>query len=101
MCVSCTLSVFFFFFQAEDGIRDYKVTGVQTCALPICAFLGHEERKVGALLPNACTYTRGQKALRELHAAPPARRRTAAFAARATWRGGVSPAMVPLATARR
>src|SRR5256885_8708340 len=28
--------LFFFFFQAEDGIRDYKVTGVQTCALPIC-----------------------------------------------------------------
>src|SRR5256885_13190793 len=28
--------VIFFFFQAEDGIRDYKVTGVQTCALPIC-----------------------------------------------------------------
>src|SRR5256885_4587510 len=27
----------FFFFQAEDGIRDYKVTGVQTCALPIYA----------------------------------------------------------------
>src|SRR5256885_7900536 len=27
--------LFFFFFQAEDGIRDYKVTGVQTCALPI------------------------------------------------------------------
>src|ERR1039457_547379 len=24
-----------YFFQAEDGIRDYKVTGVQTCALPI------------------------------------------------------------------
>src|SRR5260221_14288859 len=29
--VSC-----FFFFQAEDGIRDHCVTGVQTCALPIC-----------------------------------------------------------------
>src|SRR5256885_8187200 len=29
-----------FFFQAEDGIRDYKVTGVQTCALPIYG-LGH------------------------------------------------------------
>src|SRR5205807_7146897 len=29
-------------FQAEDGIRDYKVTGVQTCALPI---FGHEEAK--------------------------------------------------------
>src|SRR5256885_7315732 len=28
--------MWFFFFQAEDGIRDYKVTGVQTCALPIC-----------------------------------------------------------------
>src|SRR5207248_6111070 len=28
--------VFFFFFQAEDGIRDRTVTGVQTCALPIC-----------------------------------------------------------------
>src|SRR5256885_5632382 len=27
--------MFVFFFQAEDGIRDYKVTGVQTCALPI------------------------------------------------------------------
>src|SRR3712207_9581605 len=26
----------FFFFQAEDGIRDIGVTGVQTCALPIC-----------------------------------------------------------------
>src|SRR5438093_13449125 len=25
-----------FFFQAEDGIRDWSVTGVQTCALPIC-----------------------------------------------------------------
>src|SRR5438309_11551677 len=30
---------FFFFFQAEDGIRDGTVTGVQTCALPICARL--------------------------------------------------------------
>src|SRR5256885_3972381 len=28
-------NLLFFFFQAEDGIRDYKVTGVQTCALPI------------------------------------------------------------------
>src|SRR2546426_6029965 len=29
------INILFFFFQAEDGIRDYKVTGVQTCALPI------------------------------------------------------------------
>src|SRR2546429_2758437 len=34
------LSLFFFFFQAEDGIRDVAVTGVQTCALPICSSNG-------------------------------------------------------------
>src|SRR5437773_1728328 len=31
----CMMCSFFFFFQAEDGIRDRDVTGVQTCALPI------------------------------------------------------------------
>ena len=31
-----------FFFQAEDGIRAYDVTGVQTCALPICLLVGSE-----------------------------------------------------------
>src|SRR5256885_4671981 len=39
LCTSVSdveIVVVFFFFQAEDGIRDYKVTGVQTCALPIC-----------------------------------------------------------------
>src|SRR5256885_8716791 len=34
-CFASSRSRFLFFFQAEDGIRDYKVTGVQTCALPI------------------------------------------------------------------
>src|SRR5207249_9148259 len=33
--VGLYLLLFFFFFQAEDGIRDRNVTGVQTCALPI------------------------------------------------------------------
>src|SRR5687767_5456995 len=33
--MQATVSVFVFFFQAEDGIRDKLVTGVQTCALPI------------------------------------------------------------------
>src|SRR5688500_20095606 len=33
IAINSTFSLFFF--QAEDGIRDYKVTGVQTCALPI------------------------------------------------------------------
>src|SRR5690349_24579205 len=32
----------FFFFQAEDGIRDLYVTGVQTCALPISGLAGRE-----------------------------------------------------------
>src|SRR5215211_8801903 len=37
LCFSCRGGSFgsFFFFQAEDGIRDHCVTGVQTCALPI------------------------------------------------------------------
>src|SRR5207302_5144184 len=34
-CLDDRLCLFFFFFQAEDGIRDFHVTGVQTCALPI------------------------------------------------------------------
>src|SRR2546430_8480019 len=34
----------FFFFQAEDGIRDLTVTGVQTCALPICG-LRHDDHR--------------------------------------------------------
>src|SRR5207247_3336387 len=49
--------IFFFFFQAEDGIRDPLVTGVQTCALPISrAFVDsytvlklHEEIEFGLL----------------------------------------------------
>src|SRR5688500_20390710 len=44
----------FFFFQAEDGIRDYKVTGVQTCALPISSTLrGNRAREGGWLDPHA------------------------------------------------
>ena len=34
LCGCCVCGCFFFF-QAEDGIRDHCVTGVQTCALPI------------------------------------------------------------------
>src|SRR5205809_2791593 len=34
-CLFCFLCCCFFFFQAEDGIRDVAVTGIQTCALPI------------------------------------------------------------------
>src|SRR2546430_1643191 len=41
LILDCVL--FFFFFQAEDGIRDLTVTGVQTCALPICGVEGMVE----------------------------------------------------------
>src|SRR2546430_8351376 len=53
--------IFFFFFQAEDGIRDLTVTGVQTCALPIykssiesetskfCSFMCSNDNFIGPL----------------------------------------------------
>src|SRR5215203_1918603 len=47
-----TLYLFFFFFQAEDGIRDIGVTGVQTCALPIC-FRPFDERVAQGLSADA------------------------------------------------
>src|SRR5436309_4199532 len=56
-------SVFIFFFQAEDGIRDFHVTGVQTCALPI-------SRAVLSLAPSEqATKARERKAakLRKKH----------------------------------
>src|SRR6266566_9669905 len=43
----------FFFFQAEDGIRDYKVTGVQTCALPILPQVDVPTIRISANLPGA------------------------------------------------
>src|SRR2546425_9575288 len=42
LCV-VVLGIIFFFFQAEDGIRDKLVTGVQTCALPICVTFAMRE----------------------------------------------------------
>src|SRR5437762_8183691 len=41
----------FFFFQAEDGIRDTSVTGVQTCALPILGPLSCGDTASGSQLP--------------------------------------------------
>src|SRR3989440_4189619 len=43
---------FFFFFQAEDGIRDLIVTGVQTCALPISAALARRNEVLRAMRSN-------------------------------------------------
>src|SRR5262249_60018165 len=48
----------FFFFQAEDGIRDWSVTGVQTCALPILKF-----RRINvAFVPGRAAYLDGRGA---------------------------------------
>src|SRR2546430_12770835 len=44
--VLCGISLLFFF-QAEDGIRDLTVTGVQTCALPICSARHIRKREKG------------------------------------------------------
>src|SRR6266496_3277181 len=55
-----TSLLFFFFFQAEDGIRDLYVTGVQTCALPISAWpvfrdaLSEHRDRIRALLASGC-----------------------------------------------
>src|SRR6266436_8478656 len=43
------LVFFFFFFQAEDGIRDVAVTGVQTCALPILEVLEESPGEVAGI----------------------------------------------------
>src|SRR5438876_7498220 len=45
---------FFFFFQAEDGIRDGRVTGVQTCALPIYRNFFFSQNSMKALTVSAC-----------------------------------------------
>src|SRR5256885_7532525 len=45
----------FFLFQAEDGIRDYKVTGVQTCALPILTRMSEYKRLIE--IPHARSET--------------------------------------------
>src|SRR2546430_11728333 len=50
----------FFFFQAEDGIRDLTVTGVQTCALPICMARRGRLRWYQIVWgPNKMTWDRG------------------------------------------
>src|SRR6266496_6292960 len=54
-CKCIGVFYFFFFFQAEDGIRDLYVTGVQTCALPI--FCGRPLAR-----PRAATHTKAAAA---------------------------------------
>src|SRR6266496_4557963 len=58
--------LFFFFFQAEDGIRDLYVTGVQTCALPILR--RHTVRVTNAIRPQ----TTGAVSFRRMLGSTPA-----------------------------
>src|SRR5256885_17234413 len=53
--------VVFFFFQAEDGIRDYKVTGVQTCALPISSACGAPPPESSRGTTSPCRAGRGRR----------------------------------------
>src|SRR5438046_2422858 len=58
--------LFFFFFQAEDGIRDWSVTGVQTCALPIshpdaASRVGDGPHMVGSRVKNSTRYLRQRR----------------------------------------
>src|SRR5260370_28012626 len=46
--------IFFFFFQAEDGIRDSSVTGVQTCALPISISIFDRDSGGAVHRPDFC-----------------------------------------------
>src|SRR5690606_39866237 len=46
-----------FFFQAEDGIRDFHVTGVQTCALPISRPRWPEPKRRSTVSPSAASST--------------------------------------------
>src|SRR5262249_59959898 len=60
LCVLCCL----FFFQAEDGIRYWSVTGVQTCALPISA--GAADRSLSAVMAPPAVSTCNLRPLRSI-----------------------------------
>src|SRR5256884_7670776 len=51
-CTADFVDLFFFFFQAEDGIRDVAVTGVQTCALPIYKAREEHDARGAWILPG-------------------------------------------------
>src|SRR3712207_7513658 len=73
--------IFVFFFQAEDGIRDIGVTGVQTCALPIfsvrvCASGGRLLRGCGRTRPAPTSRPRSWGRSRPV-CSPPTRRGSA------------------------
>src|SRR6266498_5050449 len=82
------LFLFFFFFQAEDGIRDADVTGVQTCALPIwrrCATgLSRSRRPSSASSPAKCAEWSSCSASRSADRPPWRRRQVVVLLVRAS-----------------
>src|SRR5258708_13727724 len=76
-----------FFFQAEDGIRDDLVTGVQTCALPICKRVRHaagvsEEERSASLNVGGMAYSLASKSFVKPRAAQDYPRTSSLFGAR-------------------
>src|SRR5207247_3583763 len=69
LTLTASIYFLFFFFQAEDGIRDPLVTGVQTCALPICRVRArspldarpHHLREHGVAPPPRAPRLRGRR----------------------------------------
>src|SRR5690606_40955857 len=57
----------FFFFQAEDGIRDFHVTGVQTCALPILNYELKYHLQRGERVEALCTVLDTLALARKMH----------------------------------
>src|SRR5256886_15229210 len=87
--------LFFFFFQAEDGIRDLTVTGVQTCALPIYRGDegGHDERRaVPVVLRRRRADLRDARPALEARGADPGPERAAALGSAAVGERGAGDA---------
>src|SRR3989440_5532165 len=63
--------LFLFFFQAEDGIRDLIVTGVQTCALPILGGVGFDGANGIAVGSSGDAYITGRTASFDFPVAKP------------------------------
>src|SRR5207253_6431320 len=87
----------FFFFQAEDGIRDGHVTGVQTCALPIFArpasrSTARSSPTSPSAIPSRLSSSRRSPSRRSDHARPPGSPLRAAGASEGNSAGGRAPA---------
>src|SRR5258708_17303584 len=86
--------MFFFFFQAEDGIRDDLVTGVQTCALPIFGMSTN-----GKINWSATSIATGTIAARPITIATNSERRAKVASVATTMTGAIIPITITTTTA--